>query len=72
MFKSIVIIRHDPKVHETLGEAMRPQPEWWLNGNPFVKGQVKNLNSFLCAASGVDHVQIGQLQGNINVTLVSG
>ncbi|KAF8708481.1 hypothetical protein AX14_013586 [Amanita brunnescens Koide BX004] len=51
VFKSIMrSVRRDPKLQEVLGEAIRPQPEWWLNGDPFVKGQ------------------IGQLQGNIDVS----
>ncbi|KAF8335229.1 hypothetical protein F5887DRAFT_892142, partial [Amanita rubescens] len=25
---------------EALGEVMPPQPEWWLNGDPYVNGQV--------------------------------
>ena len=33
-------VRQDPKLREALGEAIRPQPEWWLNGDPYVNGQV--------------------------------
>jgi len=37
-------------LREVLGDVIRPQPEWWLNGDPYVSGQ------------------IGQLQGNIDVS----
>ncbi|PFH45944.1 hypothetical protein AMATHDRAFT_157173 [Amanita thiersii Skay4041] len=51
VFRSIVrAVREDPQAKEVLGEAIRPQPEWWLNGDPYVTGQ------------------IGQLQGNIDVS----
>jgi len=33
-------VRQDPKLREALGEAIRPQPEWWLNGDPYVNGKV--------------------------------
>ena len=60
-------VRQDPKVRETLGEAIRPQPEWWLNGDPFVKGQVRK-HVFSVGLALTYHVQIGQLQGNIDVS----
>jgi len=34
-------VRQDPKLREALGEAIRPQPEWWLNGDPYVNGKVR-------------------------------
>ncbi|EEB96071.1 hypothetical protein MPER_04855 [Moniliophthora perniciosa FA553] len=27
-------LRADPKLKKVLGHAIRPQPEWWLNGDP--------------------------------------
>ncbi|KAF8633086.1 hypothetical protein AX17_004681 [Amanita inopinata Kibby_2008] len=51
VFRSIMrAVRGDSQVREVLGEAIRPQPEWWLNGDPYITGQ------------------IGQLQGNIDVS----
>ncbi|KAJ3576236.1 hypothetical protein NP233_g554 [Leucocoprinus birnbaumii] len=32
-------IREDPKLQEALGDAIRPQPEWWLNGDPKINGR---------------------------------
>ncbi|KAM6500064.1 Cytochrome oxidase complex assembly protein 1 domain containing protein [Amanita muscaria] len=44
IFRSICrSVRSDPAVKEVLGEAIRPQPEWWLNGDPFVRGQIGQL-----------------------------
>jgi len=44
VFRSIMIsVRHDPKLREALGEAIRPQPEWWLNGDPYVNGKIGQL-----------------------------
>jgi len=36
-------VREDPQLKEELGEAIRPQPEWWLNGDPKIHGRVSNL-----------------------------
>lgn len=33
-------LRADPQLKDVLGDAIRPQPEWYLNGDPFVKGYV--------------------------------
>ncbi len=35
-------VRSDAAVKEVLGEAIRPQPEWWLNGDPRIIGSVRN------------------------------
>ena len=41
MFRSIVrAVKADSQLHEVLGDVIRPQPEWWLNGDPYVSGQV--------------------------------
>ncbi|KAJ7462785.1 cytochrome oxidase complex assembly protein 1-domain-containing protein, partial [Mycena galericulata] len=36
-------LKADPKLAETLGLAIRPQPEWWLNGYPIIHGQINQL-----------------------------
>ena len=33
-------VRSDPQMKLMLGEAIRPQPEWWLNGDPLINGNV--------------------------------
>ncbi|TFK20545.1 DUF1783-domain-containing protein [Coprinopsis marcescibilis] len=44
VFRSIMrSIRSDPQLREVLGEAIRPQPEWWLNGDPRVIGRIGQL-----------------------------
>ena len=41
VFRSIVrALRVDEQLREVLGEAIRPQPEWYLNGDPLVNGHV--------------------------------
>lgn len=41
VFRSILRgLKSDPQLKESLGEAIRPQPEWYLNGDPYVKGHV--------------------------------
>ncbi|KAF8237085.1 DUF1783-domain-containing protein [Tricholoma matsutake] len=36
-------VREDARLKEVLGEAMRPQPEWWLNGDPKIHGRISQL-----------------------------
>ncbi|KAL0571508.1 cytochrome oxidase assembly protein 1 [Marasmius crinis-equi] len=44
VFKQVMrTVRSDPKVHEVLGDAIRPQPEWWLNGDPDIRGQISTM-----------------------------
>lgn len=33
-------VRSDDRLREILGDAIRPQPEWWLNGDPRIHGSV--------------------------------
>ena len=47
MFRSLVrAVKADSLLREVLGEVIRPQPEWWLNGDPYVSGQVSTSFSF--------------------------
>lgn len=36
-------VREDTALREALGEAIRPQPEWWLNGDPKINGRISML-----------------------------
>ena len=39
-------VKDNKELKEMLGEAIRPQPEWWLNGDPWIEGAVsKHLRS---------------------------
>jgi cytochrome c oxidase assembly factor 1 len=38
-------IKSDPQLTESLGLAIRPKPEWWLNGYPIIDGQVSPSRS---------------------------
>jgi len=33
-------VKDNKELKEMLGEAIRPQPEWWLNGDPWIEGAV--------------------------------
>lgn len=33
-------VKDSRELREMLGEAIRPQPEWWLNGDPWIEGSV--------------------------------
>lgn len=33
-------IRESPELERALGDAIRPEPVWWLNGDPVVNGAV--------------------------------
>lgn len=35
-------VREDKDLREALGEVIRPQPEWWLNGDPKINGRVRS------------------------------
>ena len=37
----LTILRGDPEVREVLGDAIRFEPTWWLNGDPWVSGSVR-------------------------------
>lgn len=34
-------VRQSPELRDLLGEAIRPQAEWWLNGDPQIHGNVR-------------------------------
>ncbi|KZT23987.1 DUF1783-domain-containing protein [Neolentinus lepideus HHB14362 ss-1] len=37
------IVKEDPQIKETLGEAIRPEPQWYLNGDPWIEGTINML-----------------------------
>lgn len=34
-------VRDDEQLKDVLGDVIRPQPEWWLNGDPMINGRVR-------------------------------
>ncbi|EIN07027.1 DUF1783-domain-containing protein [Punctularia strigosozonata HHB-11173 SS5] len=36
-------IRDSPELKEVLGDAIRPEPAWYLNGHPWIAGSVSNM-----------------------------
>jgi len=44
VFRSIMrSVKVDEELRKMLGEAIRPQPEWWLNGDPRIIGTIGQL-----------------------------
>jgi Cytochrome oxidase complex assembly protein 1 len=39
--------KDNKELREMLGKAIRPQPEWWLNGNPWIEGSVSTRVPFI-------------------------
>ncbi|KZP29071.1 DUF1783-domain-containing protein [Athelia psychrophila] len=36
-------VRDNEELRDMLGEAIRPAPEWWLNGDPWIEGAINML-----------------------------
>lgn len=34
-------LRENPELRAALGEAIRPEPVWWMNGDPWISGAVR-------------------------------
>jgi len=34
-------VRDSAELKEILGEAIRPEPVWWLNGDPWINGSIR-------------------------------
>ncbi|KAI0064520.1 hypothetical protein BV25DRAFT_1836859 [Artomyces pyxidatus] len=43
----LAAIKDSPEVREVLGDAVRPEPAWYLNGDPWVSGSVKMHQGFV-------------------------
>ena len=39
-------VRHNALVEEELGDSIRFEPVWWLNGDPWINGAVRCLLNF--------------------------
>ncbi|TFY57092.1 hypothetical protein EVJ58_g7237 [Rhodofomes roseus] len=40
-------VRESPELREVFGEAMRPEPVWWLNGDPWVNGSIRLMQGMV-------------------------
>lgn len=36
-------VREDAELDQLLGQGIRPQSEWWLNGDPRIHGNIRQL-----------------------------
>lgn len=43
----LVNLRESGEVQTVLGEAIRPEPAWYLNGDPWIHGGVRTIDSHL-------------------------
>ena len=40
MRQILLNVRQNEQVRETIGESIRPEPTWYLNGDPWISGSV--------------------------------
>ncbi|CDO73640.1 hypothetical protein BN946_scf185014.g110 [Trametes cinnabarina] len=40
MQQIMTTVRESPELREVLGEAIRPEPVWWMNGDPWISGAI--------------------------------
>ena len=38
-------IRENAELREVIGEAVRPEPVWWMNGSPWISGSVRHAHA---------------------------
>lgn len=43
----LFVLRDSPELVEVLGERIRFEPTWWLNGDPWITGSVSVIGFFL-------------------------
>lgn len=44
-------IRHNAAIEEALGDSVRFEPVWWLNGDPWINGGVRLFTSLMLPSS---------------------
>lgn len=63
-------LRDSDIVRDSLGEAVRPEPAWYLNGDPWIEGAVSciELNRSCFAILSIYLLQTNMLQGNVDIS----
>ena len=70
-------LRESEDVRAVLGDAVRPEPTWYLNGSPWVYGSVCGTQAFaygagegaiITASLILGNFQVKMLQGNIDIS----
>lgn len=46
-------LRENPELRAALGEAIRPEPVWWMNGDPWISGAVC-ISLLMCDGHGAE------------------
>ena len=52
MQQVMAAVRDSPELRAVIGEAIHPEPVWWLNGDPWIDGAVSVTFSFSLAGGG--------------------
>ena len=65
-------VKDNGELKEILGEATRSQPEWWLNGDPWIEGSVsvRSQGIYMLGSLKFFRVscQINMMQANVDVS----
>ena len=48
MQQLMAAVRESAELRAALGEAIRPEPVWWMNGDPWVHGAVRAACPIRC------------------------
>ena len=57
-------LKDNEEVRNVLGEAVRFEPAWYLNGDPWVSGQVRCALLYHCRGSDSFRFQVGMIKGS--------
>jgi cytochrome c oxidase assembly factor 1 len=64
-------VRENEELKEMLGDAIRPEPAWYLNGDPWIHGSVITTTRFCSIHSISSHsfyTKINLPQGNVDLS----
>ena len=61
-------LRECEDVRAVLGDAVRPEPKWYLNGSPWVYGSVRVMLCMPLPSAHLRACQVKMLQGNIDIS----
>ena len=59
MQQVMAAVRDSPELRAVIGEAIRPEPVWWLNGDPWIDGAVSVAFSFSFWRAGSGGLEAG-------------
>ena len=72
VYKQILkTIKEHPELQAAIGDAIRPEPTWWLNGDPWISGGVR-LVSVLNFARSTCRSVLSYGNNNLNIDSIMG